>query len=267
MRRTMAASLLALLLALRLAAAWAQSSDDNGTVVAAWDATSGAPRADPGVSVPGSRRRTYDRVEGYVWQALPPDIRPRIGRLELFVVPDAAADASDGSVIENDAGTSWIMGFDEGEGERAVVGGDREDEQTFDEVIVHEIGHVLSLSPDQMTDDSVAGTYVVDEGTLRPDAWLNLFYTTFWRNHYPGWKDTEDQEAAGKLYRTHRDAFVTEYAATNPVEDFAETFTAFVMRPKPSGPRERDRKVLFFWTFPALVQERETMRKGLESVN
>ncbi len=265
--RVTAAALLALLLCLGAAAAGAQSSDDQGTVVAAWDITAGVPRADADIPVLRSRQQTYDRVEGYVWQALPPDVRSRVERLELFVVPESASDPSDGTVIENDAGTAWILGLDEGEGERALLGGDAEDERTFDETIVHEVGHILSLSPDQMTGDERTGTYVVDEGTLRPDAWLNVFYNTFWRNRYPGWKDNEDPDQTTKLYLTHRDAFVTEYAATNPVEDFAETFTAFVLRPRPTGVRMRDRKVLFLWSIPALVQERDVLRKALESVN
>jgi hypothetical protein len=269
MRRTRAVLAGFLLLVLLAGpATWAQSADDDSSVVvAAWDVTAGTPVPDSSVRVPRSRRATYDRVEAYVWSAIPADLRPRIARLELFVVDPDAEDPSDGTVIETDDETGWILALDEKEGEAAVAGDSQDDQGVFDTVIVHELGHVLSLSQDQMAADGVRGTYKVEEGTLRPDSWLNAFYVAFWKNRYPGWKDNEDPDQAAALYDDHPDAFVTDYAATSPVEDFAETFTTFVVESRPAGTAERDRKVLFFWQIPALVREREVLRKGLPSVN
>ena len=49
---------------------------------------------------------------------------------------------------------------------------------------------------------------------------------------------------------------MTDYAATNPGEDIAESFTSFVMEPKPDGDTIAEEKVLFFYEYPELVQLR-----------
>ncbi|MBK9051223.1 MAG: hypothetical protein IPL78_09985 [Chloroflexi bacterium] len=46
---------------------------------------------------------------------------------------------------------------------------------------------------------------------------------------------------------------MTDYAATNPAEDIAETFMAFVLEPKPNGDTIAEEKVLFFYQYPELV--------------
>ena len=191
---------LALLAFLTLPRAWSDTADDS-TVVAAWDAHGGVLQPDASVAVPRGRRPTYDEVETYVWQVIPPELHSRFARLELFTVPETSSDSTDGTVVETDDGSAWILSLDEQEGEDAVLGGAHDDQEVFDTAVVHELGHVLSLSPDQMTADTTVQTYPVDEGTLRPDSWLNVFYVQFWKDKYPGWKDSEDPGQADALYR------------------------------------------------------------------
>jgi hypothetical protein len=230
--------------------AGAQSSTDSaGTVVAAWAITNGSPRADTRVSTSADKRRFYDVVETYVWSALPPDARARISRLELFVAPNSVEDASDGTAAENDDGTSWTLSLDYGEAESALIRKGREDVVTFDEVIAHELGHVLSLNQDQRTDEEDLDTYADDESPFTETAYLNRFYQDFWNGNFQS-----------------RDDFVTEYAATDPVEDFAESFAYFVLSPKPTDGTEKAEKLRFFYDYPELVKDREFMRRNLSSV-
>jgi hypothetical protein len=60
---------------------------------------------------------------------------------------------------------------------------------------------------------------------------------------------------------------VTEYAASNPSEDLAESFTAFVLQEKPTkstvGFIHSDQKILFFYDFPELVEIRDFIRSNL----
>jgi hypothetical protein len=60
---------------------------------------------------------------------------------------------------------------------------------------------------------------------------------------------------------------VTEYAASNPDEDFAESFTVFVLKEKPTKPTvnfiHKDQKILFFYDFPELVEMRDFIRSNL----
>lgn len=49
---------------------------------------------------------------------------------------------------------------------------------------------------------------------------------------------------------------MTDYAATNPGEDIAESWTAFILQPKPTGSTIADQKTLFFYDYPELVRLR-----------
>lgn len=57
--------------------------------------------------------------------------------------------------------------------------------------------------------------------------------------------------------------FVSEYAATNLTEDMAESFASFVLQSKPSGTKTVDKKIAFYYEYPALVRERERIRTAL----
>lgn len=69
--------------------------------------------------------------------------------------------------------------------------------------------------------------------------------------------------ALDEFYANHRAQFVSPYAATNPREDIAESWTEFILRPKPSGTSIADQKVLFFYEFQELVQTREEIIQGV----
>jgi hypothetical protein len=246
--------------------AGAQSSADGaGTVIAAYTVIHGSPAPDPGVSTSAGRRRLYDAVETYVWSALPPDARARVSRLELFVTPSGVEDALDGTATESDDGTSWTLSLDYGEGENAVIDKGKDDSVTFDEVIAHELGHVLSLNQDQRTDDQSLDTYADDESPFTEKAYLNQFYQEFWNGRYPGWSENGGADQASGLFDGHKDDFVTDYAATDPVEDFAESFAYFVLSPKPTGGAVKAEKLRFFYGFPELLKDRQLMRRNLAS--
>ena len=66
-----------------------------------------------------------------------------------------------------------------------------------------------------------------------------------------------------EFYAKYPDQFVSEYAATNPVEDIAESWTEFVMRPKPTGTSIADQKVQFFYEYPELVETRRQILQGV----
>lgn len=250
-------------------AAWADDSADAGQqVVAAYTTVKGSVRPDPGVSVAASKKKLYDMAESYIWAAIPPDCRPLVSRLELFATQTSAEDAVDGTATPNDDGSRWTLSFDWGEAESAVVERNADDEAVFDEVIAHELGHILSLKSDQFTDDDSRGTYSDSDGTFRKSAYLNAFYQDFWKDRYPGWTDKDgDQEQAAALYGAHAQAFVTEYAATDPSEDFAESFASFVLQTKPIAATERSKKIRFFYAYPELVKDRDFLRQNLDSAN
>lgn len=272
--RLLRVALVAALVILCAAAAWAQrssssSSDSAGTVVAAYTLSRGAVQPDHAVSAAPGKQRVYDLVESYVWNALPPDAKSLVSRLELFVSASSAEDATDGTATdgtatENDDGVTWTLALDVKEGENAVIGGKPADRAVFDEVVAHEVGHVISLNESQRADDTQEAGYSDDDGAFTMSAYLSRFYARFWRNRYDV-GSRGDADPASARYDEDPGAFVTDYAATDPSEDFAESFAYFVLDPAPRGAAEKDRKLQFFWHFPDLVRDRDYLRKGLAS--
>lgn len=154
------------------------------------------------------------------------------------------------------------------------VGGDQ-----FSATVVHEFAHILALNADQVTfdaelaasdddpevyaaKDAACDTYFLDEGCSRADAYIHLFHEAFWgdlADEEAAMADmTEDEEeaAADALFARFPDRFVSDYAATNATEDFAESFAHFVLLSEPTGERERDEKVRFFADFAELADIR-----------
>jgi hypothetical protein len=139
--------------------------------------------------------------------------------------------------------------------------------QEYDETIVHEFGHLLSLNENQMQ-EMVTGTYENEDGILAEKSYLNEFFQEFWVDVYEEHQelvDPEDQsgDSAYAFYEKHQDWFVSDYAATNPEEDFAETFRVFICKEKPSGEQKQDQKVLWMYEQKELVTMREQIRQRL----
>lgn len=153
--------------------------------------------------------------------------------------------------------------------------------------LVHEFGHLLTLNPDQVTpsqaifdnpdSDSVyqkeqdaCDTYFPGEGCSHKDAYINRFVNKFWKKIYDEWitiDNIEDQDVYEKrlerFYQKYKDQFVTDYAPTSPEEDIAESWSFFVLKPKPGKSTIANQKVLFFYEFPELVELREQIAHNL----
>ncbi|MCY6372244.1 putative zinc-binding metallopeptidase [Clostridium ganghwense] len=147
--------------------------------------------------------------------------------------------------------------------------------KALDETIVHEFGHILTLNHEQVVPeyDEASPTYVTNEGTTNKDAYLNLFYKKFWNGIHDELKRANDEKYDGNVpeepetnldfYEKYKDQFVSDYAATNPEEDIAESFRTFVTENKPQGKTIAEKKMLFFYDFPELVKIRKEIRGNL----
>ncbi len=138
----------------------------------------------------------------------------------------------------------------------------------LDETIVHEFAHILSLNDKQVIPkEEKSINYITDEGTTKSNSYLNLFYKKFWADIFEEFKtyneDEENEEAIIEFYDKYENRFVSEYAATNPEEDIAESFKEFIVSEKPKGNSIAKKKILFFYDFPELVKIREEIRKSL----
>lgn len=165
----------------------------------------------------------------------------------------------------------------------AVDAADLADRPSLTFTLVHEFAHLLTLSASQVPPDvevyhapedralqadrlQACPTYFPGEGCSLEGSYINLFHQRFWTALDEEWRPIDDlstgedieayYEALYAFYEAHQDQFVGDYAATNPSEDMAETFSYFIFDTRPDGDTIAEQKVLFFYEYPGLVQLR-----------
>ena len=172
---------------------------------------------------------------------------------------------------ETDNPTRWIL---------AVDIQDAKDTEELTYTLIHEFGHLLTLDtsevgPDtelllQLDDERIRATavagcpgYFAGDGCSQADSYLNGFYDRFWDPIYDEWSAVDAMEDADAYFERleafcleHQDQFVSDYEATGPEEDIAESWTHFVLRPKPEAGVISGEKVRFFYARPELVRLR-----------
>lgn len=159
--------------------------------------------------------------------------------------------------------TSWnfALGIDSAypDGQNLQTSGD------FIHTIIHEYGHIMSLNDEQLNPNANSCDYNPGEGCARSDSYLNGFYNRFWAdiaNEHSAIGE-DDYDELYDFYDKYEDRFVSDYAATNPVEDLAEVFSYFVTGDsQPSGNQIKDEKIRYLYEFPELVSLRNHMKES-----
>lgn len=129
--------------------------------------------------------------------------------------------------------------------------------------LVHEYAHILTLDTTQLEQGAEScSTLDLAEGCAYEDSVLQVFTDQFWASYGDEAPDpaNADSDIAYEFYSEHEDDFVSDYAATNVVEDIAESFMTFVLEDEPSGDSVIAQKLLFFWSYPEFVAIRERIR-------
>ncbi len=116
--------------------------------------------------------------------------------------------------------------------------------------LIHELGHIITLNSTQVVPNTPScSTLELSEGCAKTNSYVNKFVAQFW---------------SGKKVPYSEANYVTEYAATENVEDLAESLAVFVVSRNNTKPQTlAERKVAFFAQFPELVAMREQMRSVL----
>lgn len=138
--------------------------------------------------------------------------------------------------------------------------------------LIHEYAHMLSLGADDTDSSAVdCATEWAGAGCLLPDSGLQRFADRFWAGYTDApARDNVDADVAWEFYQDHEDDFVSDYAATNVSEDFAETFAAYVVEPDGDATDSViERKFAFFDAVPEYADARDRIRAeyGLEGRN
>ena len=168
------------------------------------------------------------------------------------------------------AETEWRIVMD-------AVDAENKKEQRY--TLIHEYGHVLTLNNQQVPFDTEANSddaayeaafdacprFFTGEGCANQSSYINAFFDEFWADIYSELPESQDPDEIYEFYEQYEDRFVSDYAATNPGEDIAESWTHFVINDRPSGNLIKDQKVQFFYDYPELVALRDKIRARLYS--
>jgi hypothetical protein len=140
-----------------------------------------------------------------------------------------------------------------------------DDPQLLSSTLIHEYAHIISFAAkDFDTANNSCDTVELAEGCANKASYLYRFYDEFWSGYGDAVDvDNADEDAAYEFYLQNEDDFVSDYAATNLGEDFAESFMTYVIEEVPEEKSVVARKLRFFTQFPELVVLREHIRTEL----
>ena len=141
-------------------------------------------------------------------------------------------------VVHAASGGGWILSIDAADLDRRDI---------VVETIVHELAHVVTLSPDHFSFADAGGCdgVSIELGCASRDSVLARFHDEFW----PDDRSVDDMA----------DSFVTAYASSAVHEDLAETFTAWVFDWPVSGSRVVAEKIAFLRADAELAALREEL--------
>jgi len=171
-----------------------------------------------------------------------------------YRVGDSASSDTLAYVYQDDDPQYWVL---------AANLATSDDPQQLIATLIHEYAHILMLGTDEVDPAATScDTLQLDEGCAHGDSSLLAFERQFWEPYGDAAPDlaNTDADLAWEFYLAHEDDFVSDYAATNAIEDAAETFMTFVLEDEPSGDSVIARKIEFFWAYPEYVAIRERIR-------
>ena len=154
--------------------------------------------------------------------------------------------------------------------------------------LLHEFAHILTLQGGQMdmnedvlfaeeedspvhaqAEENCAYYYVSGMGCTREGSYLNAFYERYWFDLMEEWRQRnveKDEDELDRFFQDYEERFATAYAATNATEDIAESWSYFVLSPRPEGTEIWEDKLLFFYGYPELVRLRAEILTRLISL-
>lgn len=193
---------------------------------------------------------------------IPTDARSVMKEVEFFADPEDGTAAYVAPLNDNDL-SLWEMGhnldfvWDE---DNAFV----PDESAY--TSIHEIAHLLTLDNGQINvNDNGCNSFHTGEGCSTTSSYINQFYNKFWGDIYSENQRIAQDDFDGlfAFYRKYQGQFVSEYAATNPGEDIAESFATYVISDSPSSNSIAAQKIRFFDGFPELVNLKQRIKANI----
>jgi len=144
----------------------------------------------------------------------------------------------------------------------------RENEQETIITIIHEFAHIISLNKEQMytkIPQKICWTHFVPEGCLKKESYLYKFWREFWKGNYLE-NELDTDGYAKEHYQKSPDKYVTEYAATNPAEDFAESFMFFITGDDYGNKQIAGKKVDFFQQYSEFYKAKSDILQNFKNI-
>lgn len=183
-----------------------------------------------------------------------------LDKFEYFSVTTDGEYGSSAYVMRIDSeGQNWCISIDPA---------DVLDDGLFPYTMVHEYAHYLSLNETQVEYYDTDVVYPMEwysdyECVAKDDSYLQAYYERFWEPILMDWMSDSENVY---FYMRHQNEFVTEYAATDCSEDFAESFSGFVLEKK-AATVEIQRKYDFFAHYPEFVTLKKEIVNNIKENN
>ena len=165
--------------------------------------------------------------------------------------------------VNEDVNTKWVLYID-------IVDGT--DTVEYTHTLVHELGHLITLSSDQINASDYSCDYDSEFGCFTQSSYLNVFIDKFWMDILSEWQDIEYNTTTQEdfdnqimdFYDQYSDEFVSDYAPTSPEEDFCESWMYYVFKMQPDGGNIAKQKMKFFDNYPELTLLAKQIRTNLQ---
>jgi hypothetical protein len=194
-----------------------------------------------------------EEIWDYFINFMPAEQREPIA--EFIIFTDGAGNVLAATDQLDETQDTWSLEID-------LADTDNKAELTY--TLLHEYAHILTLNNAQFVADASSGsTYQSEDNYTAEDSYLNLFYQQFWADIYSEWEGYYDDDDVDAFYELYPDQFLTDYAATEPEEDIAESWLYFIISLGPEGSSIAEQKIEFFYDFPEMVSLREEIRNNL----
>lgn len=149
--------------------------------------------------------------------------------------------------------------------------------ETLVTTYLHEYAHIVTLGSNQLhmdadilfadEDDPIHDSkaqqcprlFVEGMGCVYEHSYLYEFYKRFWLDIEDEWRErnvANDEDELSAFFADYEDQFVTEYAATYPEEDIAESWAYFILYPQIEAYDIWEQKIMFFYEYPEHVKLR-----------
>lgn len=185
-------------------------------------------RVQQGQSLPVGARISHQRYYNHLREVMPDKYADYFDQFVIF--DNHPADITAFVAVKSDGRTAdWVYGVSVDE-----VSEDPTSNLSV-ELMVHEFAHVFTL--DQIITSPVRTTnchdYFTDSVCYQNGTYLYEFIDEFWDDGLLdelalATKSSNPERAFARLYDRYDSEFVSSYAATDPAEDFAETFMWYV---------------------------------------